>query len=114
MKVAKTVLMVAVFVLAAGVAFAQLVYVEHSASSSSADSPLFNGITAFDVGPDCDCAGVRGAAAGGYIAEAEPPLMNGATYFELPSSDKVPTGLCAGKLSVEPEMWVNNGITIFQ
>ena len=101
-----TVLIVMMLALTGGVVYAE-------SSTTEAEAPLYNGITYFDVGPAPDCWSVRGAAAGGYIPESEPALMNGVTHFEPAVPGSFPTGLCAGRLSEEPEVWVNNGITVF-
>lgn len=108
MKVTMTVLMVAALALTLGVAYA-----ESGMSATEAETPLYNGITYFDLGPSPDCASVYGAGAGGEITAAEPVEMNGVTSFELAVPGSRPTGLCAGKIG-EEKPWMKNGITVFE
>ncbi len=113
MKVTMTVLMIVALALVAGVAFAAYEGSEMSPmSTEKVETPLYNGITVFDLGPAPDCAHVYGAGAGGEIPAVE-PAENGITSFELAVPGSLPTGLCAGKIG-EEKAWINNGITVFE
>jgi len=110
MKVTMAVLMVMVFALTVGVAYA-----ESAMPASKAEIPLYNGVTYFDLGTTPDCASIRGAGAGAVIPAAEPVLMNGVTYFELEFLGPRSFSLCAGSITEEnPGAGLNNGVTVFE
>ncbi len=102
MKTTLTVLMVVVLALTAWVVYA-----------SEAETPLYNGITYFELTPSPDCTSVQGAGAGSLIPAAEFVPMNAVTYVDLEAPGARNIGRCAGSISEEKLPAMHNGITVF-